>query len=269
MPRIVKRKKNINEGIDIDPKTMTVSYNPNHEDNVDTSLDNNPTVDKEIIDGIEVWSIFKRKRGYYGDGNPLVYALKGENWKFKSKKDKIAIDNQFDMIASKFVDEHPFDVTIIIPSTNKLNYHIAGTIMAKCISAELINGVICKITTTDVHDIVLDFKSKFRTYYKNEFNAAYYELCRYLDRMDTECDGYFVRHYIKNSNMRNTIDVTLKRSDDISAEFANKINDRNVLIIDDTISRGQTIKEACDIIKQSYSPKSITVLTLLSNLKEE
>ena len=33
----------LNEGVDFDPETKTVSYNPSHEDNVDTSLENNPT----------------------------------------------------------------------------------------------------------------------------------------------------------------------------------------------------------------------------------
>lgn len=57
----------LNEGIDFDYDKMTVSYNPSHEENVDTSLNNNPTKDKSIIPGIPVWSIFKRKRGMYGD----------------------------------------------------------------------------------------------------------------------------------------------------------------------------------------------------------
>ena len=64
----------LNEGIDFDPETKTVSYNPSHEDNVDTSVENNPTSDGEIVPSVQVWSIFKRKRGLRGDGNPLVYA---------------------------------------------------------------------------------------------------------------------------------------------------------------------------------------------------
>ena len=66
--------------------------------------------------------------------------------------------------------------------------------------------------------------------------------------------------------MRDALDSTLKLSDDRFAEFANKINGQDILIIDDTISRGQTIKEVCQIISDSYAPKSITVLTLLSKL---
>ena len=66
--------------------------------------------------------------------------------------------------------------------------------------------------------------------------------------------------------MRDVLDFTLKLSNDRFAEFANKINGQDILIIDDTISRGQSIKEACKIMSESYAPKSITVLTLLSKL---
>ena len=59
----------INEGIDFDIETKTVSYNPFHEENVDTSVENNPTQTGEIVENITVWSIFKRKRGERGDGN--------------------------------------------------------------------------------------------------------------------------------------------------------------------------------------------------------
>lgn len=257
----------INEGIDFDPNTKTVSYNPSHEENVDTSIEHNPTMDGDIVPNIQVWSIFKRKRGLRGDGNPLVYALKGEGgWTFRNESDRIAIERQFDAIATKFATMYPVGVTILMPSGSELNMHIADVVMSKSRNTELIEGVICKLTTEEVDDIVLDFNSKFREVYKDEFNSKYYELGRYLDLMDKERNGYFSRHLIKNDQMRDVLDSTLKLSNDRFAEFANKINGQDVLIIDDTISRGQTIKEACQIMLESYAPKSITVLTLLSKL---
>lgn len=257
----------INEGIDFDPHTKTVSYNPSHEENVDTIIEHNPTMDGDIVPNVQVWSIFKRKRGLRGDGNPLVYALKGEGgWTFRDESDRNAIEKQFDAIATKFATMYPVGVTILMPSGSELNMHIADVVMSKSRNAELIKGVICKLTTEEVDDIVLDFNSKFREFYKDEFNSKYYELGRYLDLMDKESNGYFSRHLIKNNQMRDVLDSTLKLSDDRFAEFANKINDQDVLIIDDTISRGQSIKEACQIMLESYAPKSITVLTLLSKL---
>lgn len=257
----------INEGIDFDPHTKTVSYNPSHEENVDTTIEHNPTMDGDIVPNVQVWSIFKRKRGLRGDGNPLVYALKGEGgWTFRDESDRNAIEKQFDAIATKFATMYPVGVTILMPSGSELNMHIADVVMSKSRNAELIKGVICKLTTEEVDDIVLDFNSKFREFYKDEFNSKYYELGQYLDLMDKERNGYFSRHLIKNNQMRDVLDSTLKLSDDRFAEFANKINDQDVLIIDDTISRGQSIKEACQIMLESYAPKSITVLTLLSKL---
>lgn len=261
--------KVINEGIDFDPQTKTVSYNPTHENNIDTSIENNPTMDGDIVSNIQVWSIFKRKKGLRGDGNPLVYALKGEGgWTFRNEDDRVAIEQQFEAIASKFATMYPIGVTILMPSGNILNNHIAEVVMSKSKNAELIEGVICKMTTEEVDNIVLDFNSKFREYYKDNFNSAYYQLCEYLDQMDEQRKGTFSRHLIKDSEMRDVLDFTLKVSSDRFAEFANKINGQDILIIDDTISRGQTIKEACKIMLESYSPKSITVLTLLSKLKD-
>ena len=234
-------EKILNEGIDFDPETKTVSYNPSHEDNVDTSLENNPTSDGEIVPGVQFWT-------------------------FRSEKDREAIEKQFDAIATKFAKMYPVGVTILMPSGNELNNHIADVILSKSKNAELINGVICKLTTEEVDEIVLDFKSKFREHYKKEFNTKYYELGTYLDLMDKERNGYFSRHLIKNKEMRDVLDFTFKVSEDRFAEFANKINGQNILIIDDTISRGQSIKEACKIMMESYAPKSITVLTLLSKI---
>lgn len=257
----------INEGIVFDPQTKTVSYNPSHEENVDTSIEHNPTKDMSIVQNVDVWSIFKRKKGLRGDGNPLVYALKGEGgWTFRSESDRMAIEHQFDAIATKFATMYPIGVTILMPSGNELNTHIADIVKSKSQNAEVIEGLICKVTTEEVDEIVLDFNSKFREFYKDDFNSKYYELCRYLDLMDKKRNGYFSRHLIKNKQMRDILDLTLKLSDDKFAEFANKINGQDILIIDDTISRGQTIKEACHIMMESYAPKSITVLTLLSKL---
>ena len=161
--------RTLDEGIDFDPQTKTVSYNPTHENNVDTSIKNNPSYNKELVSGVQVWSVFKRKRGLRGDGNPLIYALKGEGWKFRSEEDRISIEKQFDAIATKFANMYPVGVTILIPSGSELNKHIADVVMSKSKDAELIEGVICKLTTEEVDEIVLDFNSKFREFYKDDF----------------------------------------------------------------------------------------------------
>lgn len=266
MDNIIKNR-GIEEGIDFDVNNLTVSYNPNHEDNVDTSTENNPTKDNEILLGVPVWSIFKRKRGLRGDGNPLIYALKNEKgWHFRNDKDYLMVMKQFDKIAEKFISLYPVGLTIVVPSSSPLNEYIATKIVQKSKNARILKNILCKLTTEDVDDIVMAPNSAFRLYYKNNFVGAYNELVQYLDIMDKTRNGYFTRHLVRNNDMRDVLDFTLKTSTDASTEDANSINGEDVLIIDDTISRGQTIKEACQIIQDTYAPKSVTVLTLLSKL---
>lgn len=261
----------IKEGLDINYFTKTISYNPEHQNNLDTSEINNPTFDESILnDGVKVWSIFKRKKGNFGDGNPLIYALKNENdWKFESEKDRLDLIHQFDLIIDKYIAEHPFDITIVIPSSKPINEYIAKRISEKTRGTEILANLLRKLTTTEIHDYVLEFNSSFRKAYptRYEFEDKLNELSSYLNKMNEENEGYFTRHKIKNNELRNVIDKTLTNAKQDDLNVAEKINGKNVLIIDDTISRGQTIQEAYDIIKNTYSPKSISILTLLSNLK--
>ena len=131
-----------------------------------------------------------------------------------------------------------------------------------------IGDALTKLTTEEVYHIAVDTKdSIFREAFKGHMNDAVITLKRYLDEMDEHKDGYFVRHYVRNSKMRKILDQTFKLSTSRYAEYANLINDKNVLLLDDTISRGQSIQEACKIIESSYNPKSVSVLTLMSKLK--
>lgn len=205
-----------------------------------------------------------------GDGNPLVYALKGEReWQFKSIEDKNAIEKQFNLIAEKFATLYPISITVIIPSGNSLNKHIAEIVMSKSKNAKLLEGTLCKLTVEEVDEIVMREDSYFRKVYKNNFTDAYKKLCIFFEEMDEQRDGMFSRHLIADNKMGDAILDTLKITQDRYAMDSKVINGQNILLIDDTISRGQTIKRACEILNESYGPKSITVLTLLSKLYDK
>ena len=268
MRKIKKISEFINEGIDFDKKSMTVWFTPTEEKYVDTSLENNPLLDKEIMTDVEVWSIFRRaKDGDKDDGNPLIYALKGEKgWVFREESDYEIIEKQFELIAEKFVKIHPVDITVLVPSGNKLNRHIAEVIMSKSKNAHLIEGAISKLTVEEVEEIILKKDSKFRTFYGDNFNEAYKRLESFFEDMDNERGGLFSRHFVKDHKMRNVLTDTFKLSTSRYARYSKYLIDRDILIIDDTIGSGQTIKSVCQIMMESFAPKSITVLTLLSKL---
>lgn len=255
----------ITEGIDINYTDFTVSYNPSHQNNVDTSLDNNPSISEEYGEGIRVYSLLKRKKDSELDGNPLLYAFKEEKgWKFRSNEDRNEILNQIHLIAEKFARIYTAGFTILIPSGNSLNRMISNILKSKAANIVVVDDVLTKITTEEVMDIVITQNSPFLCYYKNSMEQALRQLKTYLEQMDKERGGYFTRHFVRDSKMRDVLTQTLKLSNDAAARYSKDIDGKDILLIDDSISRGQTIKEACQIINENYEPKSITVLTLFS-----
>ena len=133
-----------------------------------------------------------------------------------------------------------------------------------------IRDVITKLTTGEVEEMALnDPNSKFiQTFKGKQYSKAEKALYRYLDEMDEKKNGTFVRHMVLDKSIRDTLDYTFKMSTSRYAEYSNLINYNNVILLDDTISRGQSINDACKMIKMSYCPKSITVLTLMSKLNK-
>ena len=109
-----------------------LSFNPSHQDNVDTSIENNPTVSNEYGEGIVVYSLLLRKGDGLMDGNPLLYAFKGENgWRFRTDDDRDAILTQVNIIAQKFADMYPLGFTVLIPSGNNLNRMIGEIVKSR------------------------------------------------------------------------------------------------------------------------------------------
>ena len=225
---------------------------------IDTSISNNPSVLTDIIPNVVVWSIFKRKSGECGDGNSLVYALKNE---------KGAVFSRIEFIVNRFFENNNgVDVTIAIPSTNQLNKSFASIVARKCTNPKYIDNLFIKMTTEEVADYVFQEDSLFRRKYKNFFKQKYEALLKDMNDMPYDT---FQFHKVRDIEMRKVIEDTIKLSDEFHGQYIEAINDKNILIIDDSLSLGQTIKEACNIITSAYTPKSITILTLFSPLYDE
>ena len=258
--------ENINEyGINIDRENRVIEYDPSHQDNVDTSVENNPIINKQIVNGVEVWSIFQRKQmtdGTKGDGNPLIYALKGEgDWKFADGHREL-IEQQIGAVIDKFLQEHQVGVTLLMPSTNYLNTYIAKLLQSKNENVVILGDVLRKATVDEVEGSIESIKMMVNMS-QQKFDETF--LKDRLELMRKTKGGIFTRHLIPGP-LRNAISGVIKinrAKKDANAKF---INGKDILLIDDTISRGQSIKEACDILKEEYMPNTITVLTLLSAL---
>ena len=58
--------------------------------------------------------------------------------------------------------------------------------------------------------------------------------------------------------------IHLDLFDDIKKNY---IDDKNILLLDDTISSGETVSQCINGILSNFIPKSITIITLLSKVK--
>ncbi len=253
------------EGVDIDKVTKTVSFNPNHEDNVDTSVILNPTYDS--VHGIPVISIFKRKDNKdKTDGSPLIYALKNKNgWKFKNPKEDITnLLKQFIRISEKIQPE--YDAIITIPSSNPLNTHFLHRLNKIIKTKAKVTDYLSKLNADDVWEDYIDWR-QMQTDFKDGYEKAESDMLKFFKRMESENDNMFSFRYIPNTKLRQYITKTMWVKDpEKQITYAPYINNKNILILDDTIASGASISEACKEIISSFIPASVTVITLFSKV---
>ena len=252
------------EGIDIDYVNKVVSFNPNHEDAVNTSTILNPTMEK--INGNNVYSIFKRNTNNgKGDGNPLISALKGlHNWKLKNGfTDILNLLRQFNKITEKFEKlSDKYDTIIMIPSNNPLNKHILYNLNKIIDSDYEITDYLYKMSAEDVFETI-KWEEMYRDY-GNDYKIVEKQMKDFFDNMEDNNDGVFSYKMIETYDLRKYVGESIKGNTNKVLNYAPYINNKNILILDDTISSGASISNSCKIILDSFTPKNTTVITLFS-----
>lgn len=266
----------LSEGIDVYKDDMTVGFNPNHQNYINT---NDPWKPKPIyneINGNKIISIFERETSEdRNDGNPLIYALKGHKWKFKTPKyDIMALLRRFVAVTKELKDT--YDVIITTPSSNSLNKEILYKVERLIPHSDSFADFFMKYTANEVYENFIDSDWLERTYSNENFQTKihrqlYSAICKMnKPKSANGNDGIFSYKFIKPIILRNAILQTMKISDKYQDEFtyANRINGKKVLIIDDTVTSGKTLSDSAKAIMGMYDPKSITFLTLFSPLKK-
>lgn len=256
----------LNEGFDIDAKTKTVSFNPNHQENINTGNLYDP---KPIFDKFNKWdliSIFKRERNEYSnDGNPVIYALKNEfGWKFKNKNhDLYALLRRFVYIAHQLYNmDTTYDTIVIVPSKNKLNAEImirlAKILRCKTVRENFFNKL---DKWTVIEDQVDEEMAENDGMDLQVLRTVLYNS---IKKMPTKSFQFhfipvkyrkYIKHTFESYNMFEEI------------EYKDDFNDKNVIVLDDTIATGRSVSEACEIIEELYDVKKLTIITLFSKLK--
>lgn len=266
-------KKLLSEGIDI--KDNTVAFNPSHQDNVDTNDPWNPKPIYNEVDGYRVISVFERKMtDDKQDGNPLIYALKGKQWKFKHPQyDIMALLRRFVAVTKELNEK--FDLIITTPSSNPLNNEILKRVVRILSHESYYENFFNKYTANEVYEEFIDSEWLNNTYQDEKLrdkmhSDIYKAICRMnLPKEKNGNDGVFSYKFLKPVELRNAILQSMYINEEFANEitFGEKINGKKVLVIDDTVSTGKTISDSADAIKEMYDPSSITFLTLFSPLR--
>ncbi|GHT55954.1 hypothetical protein AGMMS49982_22420 [Bacteroidia bacterium] len=261
------KKSLLKEGVDVDIQKRLVWINPNHEDRVDTSITNNPTVYK--VKGHDVISIFNRK--YFGkgrgDGNPLVCALKGiEGWKFANpQKDLLYLIRNALQISQKI--DASYDVVITVPSSNEMNNRIMGYVKQIIPHIDVIDRYFEK-TSMEEFDEYFNWNLLVKDCGGNEDEAM--RIWGIINaRLERSKCKYISSKHIDKRYVKYIEFVGVTTNYDILRDMVPRIDGKSVLILDDTMSSGRTISQCADAILETFNPKKVTIITVLSTLKSK
>ena len=251
------------EGLNIDVDNKTVSLTDAHNSDIDFSLVNNPVYDKH--NGYDVISIFKRTpltdiNNTRRDGNPFIYALKNKNgWKFNITSEEInKYIRRFLNVCKKIKDK--YDTIIITPSASNINEKFMNVISKQVNADKIINEYFVKLTKEEIIDDDLIDIERIRNDYGNSFNKVMSEIHRSFRRMKGET---FEAKYVKKEYLKYIKYIETNGDDNIRKY----IDDKNILLLDDAISSGETVSQCINGILSNFIPKSITIITLLSKVK--
>ena len=251
------------EGLNIDVDNKTVSLTDKHNSGIDFSLVNNPVYDKH--NEYDVISIFKRTpltdiNNAQRDGNPFIYALKNKNgWKFNITTSEITkYIRCFLNICKKIKDK--YDTIIITPSASDINEKFMNVISKQVNADKIINEYFVKLTKEEIIDDDLIDIERIRNDYGNSFNKVMSEIHRSFRRMKGET---FEAKYVKREYLKYIKYIETNGDDNIRKY----IDDNDILLLDDTISSGETVSQCINGILSNFIHKSITIITLLSKVK--
>lgn len=181
------------------------------------------------------------------------------------KQIKMFVENSADILKEQFetiAENYPLGVTIIIPNPSKAGDRIAEIVLSKSKSSRLAKGTIIAPTTKEVGEMVLDKNSYFREFYGGNFEEAYSKFTKCLNDMNTKNNGVYSRRLVRDAEMRNVITSTFKKTNTKYSKKTKLMADVDVLVVDDG-NDATNIRELCKTMMDTYTPKSITILTLL------
>jgi ACT domain-containing protein len=238
-------------GIDITNDNQ-ILFNNTHQKLVNTDINSNPTT--SIIHNIKIHSIYKRvkTKSNQWDGNPLIYALKNQKGYRLSRAEFKKFLYSFHFILNTLLEEKNYDLILVLPSSSNVAKGVAQKVSQSLSNDLSVHDIFEKQSVSEVIEkIDINVVSN-----KSKLKELKHQLSK-LQKIDKN----------KTFSMKNVppkvreyfVPLKLKAKFDFS-------HYENILIVDDLLATGNSIKSARDIILTQNSKVNIEGLCLFSGL---
>ncbi|MBK5073622.1 phosphoribosyltransferase [Budviciaceae bacterium CWB-B4] len=236
-------------GIDVNNRIVT--YSDIHEKIVITSVNKNPKISRiGKQNKLFVYSIFTRVRSneIRGDGNPLIYALKGLKGYSISKREVVKFRPNFDEIITKVINKFnkKHDIILVLPSSSKVPAMFARRV-GRALSCDVSYDSFKKNTIYEVLDLFNN--NNVKSGHEDEVRGVLYNLNNSngnlifsMKDIPNNIRCYFNPFSLKNESLKN----------------------KNILLIDDILSTGTSLITANNLIVSQNNQTD--ALCLLSDL---
>lgn len=245
------------EGLKLEFKNRTVKL-----DDTDEGIVFNTKPLEYKYNGMNVISIFKRtalKNPLYNrdvDGNPFIYALKGKNgWKLDMETSDIKKYMKVFIENCKSIQKK-YDTCIVIPSSSSVNTLFMRELKRYMNCNEYVTKFFQKMP---VDEVIMNGINHELIKKSNNPDKIEKEIAYYIRNMKGD---YFEARMMRKDLLKYINYITYNEDEDTN--IREKIDGKDILVLDDIISSGESVSQAVKTINDSFIPKSVTVITLLS-----
>lgn len=244
-------------GITVDQNKI-VKFTSRTEQLVNTSIDANPNQYK--LNDLVVYGIFKRlysRQG--GDGNPLIYALKGQRGYSISLQECGKFNPNLSVILDRLLAQKNYEVILTMPSSHKVVERFAKKInrinKKKCI---LINDIFSKKTICEVYSNLQDLPLTPK--YKKDIIALRRSLERDLTNNPNKAFS------MKEVATKDRMFIRPLKIDPTQIEKITEMKGKSILLVDDLLASGTTLTSAYNLLKEMEISEQIEAICLLGKL---
>ena len=201
-----------------------------------------------------------------GECDIVVYSLSGNNRENLGIICRTITQKMLDDIHSTKSPED--DIFVAVPTTNRLNNAIYDEIKAVLPKSVKISGVLRKLSSSVIRELLLDSDGFHELLYEAYKFLGTGEPDSYVDEAIDAFEKAFkeLGHVFRLCKLPLWMQPVIKRTMEKSPEFRKEISavriiGRNIIIIDNTIREGDSIKEAYKLLAENFEPKNIHCIT--------